>query len=54
MGSLSTNIRVLGGNVGADVLIKELENKRNTVGKHQMLTHVFKLYPTRQPASLRY
>ena len=46
---------VLGSDVGHDVLIEELEDQRDAVGKHQVLGHVFKLKPTqenKQPCSL--
>lgn len=42
---------VLGSDVGHDVLIEELEDERDAVGKHQVLGHVLKLRPkTRQAA----
>jgi len=37
-------IRVLCRNIRADVLIEELEDKRNAVRKYEMLAHVLKLY----------
>ena len=37
-------IRVLCRDIRADVLIEELEHKWNAVRKHEMLTHVLKLY----------
>ena len=37
------NALVLGCDVGANVLVEELEDERDTVGKHQVLTHVLKL-----------
>jgi len=42
------HIHVLCWDIWADILIKELENQRNAVGKHQMLTHVLKLYSSSQ------
>lgn len=36
---------VLGSDVGHDVLIEELQDQRDAVGKDQVLGHVFKLKP---------
>lgn len=36
-------LRVLGRDVGVDVLIEELEDQRYAVGKHELLSHVLKL-----------
>ena len=35
--------RVLGGDVRVDVLVEELENQRDAVGEHEVLTCVLKL-----------
>ena len=37
------NIRVLGLNISHDVLVEELQYKRNTVCKHQVLGHELEL-----------
>lgn len=39
---------VLGSDVGHDILIEELQDQRNAVGKDQVLSHVFKLKPTEE------
>lgn len=37
------NVPVLSCDVRHDVLVEKLQNERNTVGKHQVLSHVLKL-----------
>lgn len=39
---------VLGSDVGHDVLIEELQDQRDAVGKYQVLGHVLKLKPTEE------
>ena len=36
-------LRVLGSDESRNVLIKVLQNERNTVGKHEVLAHILKL-----------
>ena len=43
---------VFGTDIGHDVLVEELENEGDAVGKHQMLGHILKLHRTKQAQSL--